>query len=625
MAASLRNIITLVATTDLTITVPVPVSQPGDHVYIGVISYATFADTLAAAGNFATPLGWLEAADIPIQESATVVGRFTVFARVTPDEGLPASLTFTTPTDASQRLTYAVGASIKDAGGSPGLDIYVTGPHSSDNAATSAIPVHQDDTVVIHLGAAVGQFPSFSLPPPFAASTQQKTNLLHGGDVRLAITTPQDDDVPSLGSTIEAPLNLSTGGTGWYVLGGIALIPITPVVAPAPTAEFRRVRLGCADDYRVFITENDYETVIDGVYWNSIEWNLVLDESATADVTIPARWGGVKCCANLGGLRPWRHGLMIERNDEQVWSGPVTSINRISGGLRVGASDVMGRFQKRLATRDTDITFDNADAGVAFATVLLNAQIAAEPWELQPPEITVGQPFTRTILVLDFELASDILNDLADSAIDYWVRKNVLYMFEPGTGWMYWDGDETVLLEGPYSAARELVYGTFTERNFIEFPTWSMNGWAQANEVWVPGPDTGEDGAKRLWTASDPLAIADDGVLDHVETGNLYRPEEEDAEISDEVFQKLADSTLAQRSNAPAIIEGVALAENAPVDIENLRPGSLWQLDIFDDCYGQLLQVGRLKRGKVTANKDDEGRVVERVEPTLFPVGFTEG
>ena len=623
MAASVRNIINLVSTVDLTITIPVPVSQPGDHVYIGVVSYATFADTLTAAAKFATPLGWLEALDIPIQESATVVGRFTLFARVAPDEGLPASITVTVPVDATQRLTYAVGASIKDVGGSPGVDVFATGPFSTPDAPTSPISVHQDDTVVVHLAAAVGQFPSFSLPSPFAATLPQKTNLLHGGDVRLGITAPQSTDVPAMGTSIDSPVDLIDGTTGWYVLGGVALIPITPTATPAPTAEFRRLQLGCADDYRVFITENDYRTVIDGVYWNAIEWNLALDESATAEVTVSSRFGGVKCCAHLGGLRPWRFGLMIERNDEEVWSGPVTSINRVQGGLRVGASDVMARFQKRVASRDTDISFENADAGVAFATVILNAQIAAERWELQPPEVIVNSPLSREILVLDLELASDIISDLADSAVDYWVRKNVIYVFQPGTGWMYWDGDETALLEGPYTASRELVYGTFTERNFIDFPLWSMNGWAQANDIWVPSPDTGEDGARELWMASDPLAIAEDGVLDHVETGNLSRPQDEQ-EIPDEVFQKLADSTLAQRSNAPAIIEGVALAENAPVDIENLRPGSLWQLDIFDDCYGQLLQVGRLKRVKVTVSKDQDGKVVERVEPTLFPVGFEE-
>jgi hypothetical protein len=621
MAAKIRYLANPQSTTGDSIAIEIPACEPGDHLYVGVVTYAPFAETLAACVDFPTPDGWDEPLTIPISESATVVGRFSVFCRVVPPEGLSGDFTVTVPTSATQKFTFSVGASIMDVGGTPGIDIFFSGPHNTDDAPTSAIPVHQDDTVVVQLGASVGQFPSFALPPPYIVGAPQRTNLLYGGEVRLAITAPLDADVAALGTSIEAP-QLLTGGTGWYVLGGIALIPTTGTVGLPSTAEFRRLQLGCADDYRVFITSSDYQTVIDGVGWSDIEWNLALDESATAEVTVPSRFGGVKCCAHLGGLRPWRYGLRIERNDVEVWSGPVTSINRVSNGVRVGASDVMARFQKRLTTRDTDLHFSNADAGVAFAAVVLAAQIAGEQWSLEPPEVTVGKPLTRTVQVADFEMAFDVIQDLADSSIDFWVRKNVLYVFSPGVGWMYWDGIHTVLLEGPYNAGKELVYGTFTERNFVEFPMWSLNGWAQGNEIWIPGADTGEDGSRRLWTASDPGSIPYDGVLDFVETGTLYRPEDEDS-ITDDMMQHFADTALAQRAQAPAIVEGVALADNAPVDVENLRPGSLWQLDIFDDCYGQLLQTTRLKRVKVSASKSQEGQVTERVEPTLFPVGFT--
>jgi hypothetical protein len=67
------------------------------------------------------------------------------------------------------------------------------------------------------------------------------------------------------------------------------------------------------------------------------------------------------------------------------------------------------------------------------------------------------------------------------------------------------------------------------------------------------------------------------------------------------------------------------LAEGAPVDVENLRPGSIWQLNIEDAGFGQLLQLSRLKRVTVNFGKDQEGRVTESVKPTLFPVGFQEG
>jgi hypothetical protein len=388
------------------------------------------------------------------------------------------------------------------------------------------------------------------------------------------------------------------------------------------------MRLGCADDYRVFVTANDYETIIDGVGWSEIEWERVLDEPSTATVTLPDRYGGAACCARLGGLMPWRYGLRIERNDVSVWKGPVTNIQRAPEALRVSASDVMARFQKRLATRHVDLNLDFADAGTAFAVVVLEAQIhdsterLTEAWQVLPPEVETGLAIKRMILVRDFEMAWDVLNDFAEASVDFWIGNGVLYVFDHNQGWMYHDGERTVRLDGPYSPEHELVYGTFTESNFVSLPTWSINGQAQANVGWVPGADVGTSGARRFWTASNPWSMNVDGVLDQVETFNLYRPEAEE-DIPDDVFQRFADSLVAVRGIGPAVIEGTVLAENAPVDVDNLRPGSIWQLDVFDACYGQLLQVNRLKRVTVRVAVSGDG-LTETVEPVLFPIGFEE-
>ena len=68
---------------------------------------------------------------------------------------------------------------------------------------------------------------------------------------------------------------------------------------------------------------------------------------------------------------------------------------------------------------------------------------------------------------------------------------------------------------------------------------------------------------------------------------------------------------------------GVPLAIGAPIDMENLRPGSIWTLDIFDAGFGQLLQLSRLKGVDVTWSTTDDG-MIETITPTLHPVGFTE-
>ncbi len=69
------------------------------------------------------------------------------------------------------------------------------------------------------------------------------------------------------------------------------------------------------------------------------------------------------------------------------------------------------------------------------------------------------------------------------------------------------------------------------------------------------------------------------------------------------------------------MISGGTLAEGAPVDIDNLRPGSIWLMDVFDACYGRLRVASRLKSVEVSVSIND-GNVVETISPTMFPPGF---
>jgi hypothetical protein len=407
--------------------------------------------------------------------------------------------------------------------------------------------------------------------------------------------------------------------------------PLTRLLHPTPMS------LGCASEYDVFITMNDRITlqpeIVDRVEWSDLEWERALDDISTASVTLPDVGGGVRCCAGLGGLVPWRFGLRIERDSQLVWQGPVITITRptndgrAASHLRVTANDVFSRFKRRLHTRFTeDFTVDAAE--LMYAIMMRTARLGAERdgFVMYCPSAIAGTTITRTLIARDFEYAWDVLLELFTNAVDGYVLGADVVVFEPGTGWVYSDGtEEHLLLEGPYDPdSGELVYGTFTNESWIERPGWSISGWNQVNTSWVPGADAGQEGFRRVFTAENTEAVVIDGVLDFVDPNPLYRasPDEETV-IADAVYQRRADSIVAQRAVAPAVIEGGQLAQTAPICMEHLRPGSLWAVDIHDACYTQLLQQARLKRVTVNVNKSAAG-LDERVSPTLFPVGFTE-
>lgn len=408
---------------------------------------------------------------------------------------------------------------------------------------------------------------------------------------------------------------------------GVDEVPITVVPIRGPGRDDSGpLQLGCADEYECFITGPDYEDRIDAVRFSSLDWERVLDDTSAANVSLPDEFGGASCIARFGGLKPWRYGLTIERDGRVVWRGPVTSVKRRAGGIQVGAHDVFARFKMRLATRVDSLRFVNNDAGQMFSDVLNTyARVIYDQWEFPVPQVVTGVGVTRNVVAREFNKAWDVVKDLLDSSIDAYVIAGCPVVFQPQVGWVYVGAlGEQYYLAGEHTAGGELVYGLFTEESFTEIPDWSINGFQQANASWVAGADSGQAGFRKYWTSDVATLWPEDSILDVVETTGMYRASEGEAEPPDSVFQRRADSLVMLRAQAPAVVESVSLTQTAPVNVDHLRPGSIWRMDIWDAGWGQLLQAARLKRVKVEVSADSGG-VTESVSASLYPLGYTEG
>lgn len=410
---------------------------------------------------------------------------------------------------------------------------------------------------------------------------------------------------------------------------GVGVIPVTsvPIRGMGPRSKQQPV-LGCASEYEVIITGNDYETRIDSVRWSSLKWERVLDDISTAEVEIPDQYGGVACCAKYGGLVPWRYGITIERDGVTVWRGPVTQVARRGGAITVSAADAFVRFKRRLATRTESLRYINNDAGQMFADICnTRARVPSDAWEFAVPQPDTGVSLTRTVVAREFSMAWDILEDLLDSSIDMTVIAGCPCVFQPGVGWVfvgalgeqYWLNTEQAF---GVTSGGDTVYGLFTQESFEEIPTWSINGMLQANNGWVAGADSGTGGFRKFWSASIDDDLLYDSVLDYVETAQLYRADEGEEVVDESAFQRRADSLVALRAKAPAVIDSVSLSATAPLNVDNLRPGSIWAMDVYDACWGQLLQASRLKRISATVEADAAN---EKISATLQPLGFSEG
>jgi len=81
-----------------------------------------------------------------------------------------------------------------------------------------------------------------------------------------------------------------------------------------------------------------------------VTWGRVLGDvaQATVDVVVPAS-GRERddCCGQLGSVHTWAHTLVMFRDDERVWEGPVVRKEDTVRGVSLTAWDVLGWTKKR--------------------------------------------------------------------------------------------------------------------------------------------------------------------------------------------------------------------------------------------------------------------------------------
>ena len=389
------------------------------------------------------------------------------------------------------------------------------------------------------------------------------------------------------------------------------------------------VTLGCPEEYSVIVVARDLETYAARLDWSSISWSRVLDDISEASVVVPDSLGGLRCNLEIGdSIVPWKFGLRIERNGQEVWSGPITTMERPeradgSGSadhVVIGAHDAMIWTGRRIVTQN--LSFTNEDAGVVFRSVLADAMSLDNPMGLEAPQFNTGYTMTREVVQRDWEYVDSILTGLANSAVDYFMLGRELVVYDGvNFGWFVQRNGTRTRIARTSDPFGRYIFGLFTDEAFNARPSWLLDGLTQANDIIVPGADSGEAGFRRYWRASDvDLTV---GLLTRTEVIPLYRPESIGIITDDQVFQQAADSRLALTINPVSVLSGASLSQSAPVRVENLLPGSLWAIDLGDIGIAGLVDVQRLKAVDVTVEATSGG-VIENVVPRLIPLGSDE-
>lgn len=76
---------------------------------------------------------------------------------------------------------------------------------------------------------------------------------------------------------------------------------------------------------------------------SALDYGRELSSISKGNVTIPS----ARCSPKLDRVEPWAHSLVFYRGSERAWEGPIRRMEHVSGGLQIGASDVLGWLERR--------------------------------------------------------------------------------------------------------------------------------------------------------------------------------------------------------------------------------------------------------------------------------------
>lgn len=333
--------------------------------------------------------------------------------------------------------------------------------------------------------------------------------------------------------------------------------------------------LGCAT-HTYTVTDRGGGTIAASGVLTSVTWNRVLNNASTAQVVIGV--SGPNCCAELGGIRSWRHSLNIYRTTDAgsslVWSGPVLNVDWSFDRVTVNAVDIVGLLDRRVPHQD--FAFTDTDLTEIARQLVDDGFAPDDPGHtttvIGPSGVLGGRTYAENV----GQTASH-LRDLADTGIDFTCI-----------------GDNVVILPDDFCE----VVGRLSDNDLPEGLTVSEDGASLATRVIVAGTEDGDP----VGTAGGQNAYY--GLLErYFEQRNIPTQE-----AADEAAAGALGSLLA----VPVFLDtqDITLSPLADIEVERLVPG--WCLDVTSDStcrtITQRLKLTGLQVAEDGGSEDTPGQ-----------------
>jgi hypothetical protein len=299
--------------------------------------------------------------------------------------------------------------------------------------------------------------------------------------------------------------------------------------------------LGCDADYRASVVDAGGAVVVNLEVITKLEFFRLINDSSTASVTSTF---DPDCCAQVGDVRSWRHWLVIYRNADFMWAGPILTCEWSQGQVEIMASDITSIMARRVP--HTARSFAGADT-MDVAHFLINDafNVADPPYTIETPDGARG-----AVATVDYEIGFgqtlDHLKTLTENnGIDFTAVGSTIYLLPD---------------------AWESPVGALTDADFPQGLNVAEDGTAFATR-WVV---FGSDDSGAMGEAGGP----------HPFYGLVERFVQDTSITTNEAATIAARSRLNTSLPLPLYIDtqDVTLSSDSAVNLATLIPG--WTLDV---------------------------------------------
>lgn len=394
-----------------------------------------------------------------------------------------------------------------------------------------------------------------------------------------------------------------------------------PSPSPSTVNWLETGALGCGF-YDVWIYERGGERPVAQVKFNSIKYNRKIDEVSTATVTVgirgmrpyiaPPRTADTdvapgysfrevtdSCCWLLGEINPWQHELVIYRNGDLVWAGPIQiiDIGNDDGVAIIEADDMMKWFDRRFIRCEIDMS--GADISAIWQAIFRSAHDIA-PVNLTTSVKPTGIKGDRYYAPEHFRYAGDEMRELARTGLDWTAVGRTVHV-------------------GPQEISTPSI-ATLVDDNFQKAPRIIKSG-IDTGTRWVVGGGGGGADGPTYWSEV-PGTLQNDPTFGLIER-YVNEPSILDAD-DPESSSRAAAQTRWDLLQAPVVyVKDGILSPSAGVTMNELVPGARVDLNLVDVCQ-PIIEEYRLQDVSVSFTVNDDGSSSEEVKITVSPLG-TQG